>query len=292
MPFPAASVGLKLDPRPKDIQVRDILAYAAGLGASEPAFLDDRQTGGLKALPFQCVSLEWPVLVSARNSLVAALSPVEATRSVHAIQDSHFHRPIRPGDRLVTDGELISARRSRAGVVAVFRLVTRDIDTGQAVTTSWSTSIYRGVALEGEDATLASAPDLPEAALEPLPADAESVRIFIPPQMPHVYTECAAIWNPIHTEREVAISAGLPDIILHGTATWALAGLTIMRRYADSDSARVKRISGRFAGMVLPGDTITVRHAPLDGSGLTIGFEVLAGDGAAAITQGVLVLKS
>ena len=39
----------------------------------------------------------------------------------------------------------------------------------------------------------------------------------------HVYTEGARIWNPIHTDAAVAARAGLPGIILHGTATLALA---------------------------------------------------------------------
>jgi hypothetical protein len=39
----------------------------------------------------------------------------------------------------------------------------------------------------------------------------------------HVYTECARIWNPIHSDAAVASGAGLPGIILHGTATLALA---------------------------------------------------------------------
>ena len=34
----------------------------------------------------------------------------------------------------------------------------------------------------------------------------------------HVYTECARIWNPVHTDTAVADRAGLPGLILHGTA--------------------------------------------------------------------------
>jgi acyl dehydratase len=103
--------------------------------------------------------------------------------------------------------------------------------------------------------------------------------------MPHVYSECADIWNPIHTERAEALAAGLPDIILHGTATWALAGLTILRRRAGGDVGRLKRISGRFTGMVIPGEEITVRLAPAaDG---VVKFAVLNAAGAPAISQGV-----
>ena len=79
--------------------------------------------------------------------------------------------------------------------------------------------------------------------------------------MPHVYTECADIWNPIHTERKVALAAGLPDIILHGTATWALAVREIVSKQLGSDPARLARFSGRCTGMVIPGNDIIVRHA-------------------------------
>jgi hypothetical protein len=61
-----------------------------------------------------------------------------------------------------------------------------------------------------------------------------------------------------------ALAAGLADIILHGTATWALAGLVILRRYADRDVWRLKRSRGRFTGMVIPGETIRIRHSSED----------------------------
>ena len=284
MPFPTERIGFHLRPTEWDITPRMVLAYAAGVGAAEAAYLDDAQTGGLRALPFQCVSLEWPVLLSMREAVKEVLAPQEAMRGVHAVQDSTFHRPMRPGDRLVTEGQLMSARPVRAGALVVLRLITRERDTGEPVTTTWTTSIYRDVALTGAPASIAE-PDAadPEDLAAPGP-NAEVVAIPIPKQMPHIYSECAAIWNPIHTERAVALAAGLPDIILHGTATWALAGLTLLRRYGGDDVGALKRITGRFSGMVAPGETIAVRHerAP---SG-AIRFEVRTANGASAISQG------
>jgi acyl dehydratase len=285
MPFPAAAVGTRLQETRGRITVRDILAYAAGLGASEAAFLDDAQAGGLRALPFQCVSLEWPGVVSLRQALARDLSPDEARRGVHAVQDSRFHRPIRPGDELVTEGRIIAVRRVRAGALAVCKLETRDAASGEAVTISWTSSIYRHVEVSGEDRADELEPETPALATAPLPDDARSVAIPIPREMPHVYSECADIWNPIHTERAEALAAGLPDIILHGTATWALAGLTILRDVAGADVGRLSRITGRFTGMIIPGETITVRHAPA-ADGL-VRFEVLTQSGARAISHGL-----
>jgi acyl dehydratase len=115
------------------------------------------------------------------------------------------------------------------------------------------------------------------------------IAIAIPREMPHVYTECASIWNPIHTERAVALAAGLPDIILHGTATWALAGREMLRLYADADPQRLRRLHGRFRGMVLPGTDITIEHQR-DASG-AVHFVVRNHRGEPAIDQGVAIVE-
>jgi acyl dehydratase len=289
MPFPAERVGLELAIREKTVSEREILAYAAGLSAAEPAFLDDARSRPLRALPFQCVSLEWPGVLSLRERLIDRLPAEESRRGVHAVQDSHFHRTFSAGDRLVTSGRLISARSVRSGVLVVCKLSTIDATTGEPVITSWTSSVYRDVALDGEAKRVEEAPGLPDPGDKPISAVAEESVFHVPRQMPHVYSECADIWNPIHTERRVALAAGLPDIILHGTATWALAGLTVLRRYADSDVGQLKRLSGRFTGMVIPGEDIRVRHSAANKG--VVSFEVLAADGKPALSQGVAVLS-
>lgn len=286
MSFPADRVGVRLKSYELELTPRKILAYAAGIGASEAAYLDDAKDSGLRALPFQCVSPEWPVLLSMRHLLGDSLSPDEARRGVHAIQDSIFHRPMCAGDRLITEGQLVSATRIRSGVLTVCKLVTRARDDLSPVTTTWTSSIYRDVDLGGDAVTLEAAPTAVDSS--PLGPDAAIERIHIPREMPHVYSECASIWNPIHTERREALAAGLPDIILHGTATWALAGLTILRRYASNDVSSLRRITGRFAGMVIPGEDILVHHER-DLNGM-VRFEVRTAAGALAISQGAVWL--
>ena len=289
MPFPALKLGLRLEPSACDLTTRAVLAYAAGIGADEPAYLDDAQAGGLRALPFQCVSLEWPVLVSMRHAISDELSPQEAARGVHTVQDSTFHRPMRPGDRLITEGRLVAAKAVRSGALTICRLVTRDRDSGEAVTTTWTSSIYRDVELGGQAASIAEPEALEPAEAAPPALDAAEERIHIPKSLAHVYSECADIWNPIHTERQVALAAGLPDIILHGTATWALAGLTVLRRYGGNDVGTLRRLTGRFSGMIRPGDDVDVRHERTPSG--AVRFEVRTASGALAMSQGVAWLS-
>lgn len=93
---------------------------------------------------------------------------------------------------------------------------------------------------------------------------------------------------PIHTEREVALAAGLPDIILHGTALWALAGREVIRTCCSGDPTRLKRLSGRFTATVIPGyDFELVCEEPLDG---VVGFTVGNHEGRAALSNGDTVV--
>ena len=110
----------------------------------------------------------------------------------------------------------------------------------------------------------------------------------------HVYTECARIWNPIHTDPAVAHAAGLPGIILHGTATLALGVSRIVEAFADGHPERVRRISGRFGAMVaLPSaiETQVLARVPAtDGTAHEIWFEVRNAEGDPAVRAGCVVV--
>ena len=82
--------------------------------------------------------------------------------------------------------------------------------------------------------------------------------VDVPAGLAHVYSECARIWNPIHTDVAVARAAGLPNIILHGTATLALAVSHVMR-HAALDPRDVRRVRSSFTGMVPLPSRLTVR---------------------------------
>ena len=285
MPIQASAVGSDLETRDRDIDVRKTLAYAAGIGdVCGPSFDDDR-VDGIVAPPSYCVSLEWQVVISGRSRRLLGASPDEVRRGVHAAQDSTFHRPIRPGDQLRTSGRIVAVEPTAAGALCLTKLETVDRKTGEPVATSWSTSIYRSVSVEGTPGRLVQAPPIPPPSEPPA---MESIKISIAREMPAVYSECADIWNPIHTERTVALAAGLPDIILHGTATWALAGREIVRRFCDGDPVRLRRLHGRFRAMVIPGTSISVKLGR-ESSG-AVRFTVLNDRGDEAISAGYAVV--
>jgi acyl dehydratase len=285
MPLSTDALGRVGEPQIREIDLRSTLAYAAAIGDANPHYLDDASPEGVVAPPAFCVSLEWPPVQAIGRLAGLGLTREEALRGVHAFQDSTFHRPIRPGDRLRTVATLVELRAIRPGALLVSRLDTADEVTGEPVVTSYYGSIYRGVGVEGEGGRIDAAPALPD---EPPSGPTEKAGIAIAREAPHVYTECARIWNPIHTERGVALAAGLPDIILHGTATWALAGREIIDRFAAGDPLRLERLVGRFAAMVIPGFTIEFEAARTRSGAV---FSVRNERGEEALSGGWAVLR-
>ena len=143
-----------------------------------------------------------------------------------------------------------------------------------------------------DDRPAADAPALPTA-----PSVGDTARAEIPLAIStgaaHVYTECARIWNPVHTDSAVAAAAGLPAIILHGTATMAMAVSKIVAAEAGYNPERVRRVHGRFAAMVLMPSMVTVRVTSRTPSsaGEAVSFEVLNADGGRAIRDGMVLLR-
>ena len=130
---------------------------------------------------------------------------------------------------------------------------------GEPVTTTHYGSIYRGVACAHPDAeTSRAAPARPGRDAN---GDKKTWHTHVPisARLAHVYTECARIWNPIHTDIAVARAAGLPGLILHGTATLALAVSCVVTRELGGDPRRVRGVAARFTGMVPMPSVVTVR---------------------------------
>jgi len=279
MPINSAAAGSPVEPYDVEIDARKCLAYAAGMGETADVYFDDARPGGIVAPPAYVVSPEWPASRDIRTTPAFGATPEEQRRGVHAVQDTQFHRLIRPGDCIRVSGQLVAIRKIKPGALTVTRIDLTTAD-GEPVATTYTTGINRDVDVVGNDNVLEEAPDWPE---DGPTGDWTETVIPIAREMPHVYTECADIWNPIHTEREVALAAGLPDIILHGTATWALAVREIVADRLGGDPVRLARFTGRFTGMVIPDTDITVRHAAT-GKGAV--YEVIAADGSKAISAG------
>ena len=276
--LPSGILGVAAAPVTHGVDTRWLMAYAAGLGETAEAFYDTRAPGGPLAHALFPVCYEWPALVALRQHV---LGDDLAPRGVHATHDLVIARLPRDGDRLTTTARIVAVERRRTGSLVVARLTTVDAD-GHAVTTTDYGSVYRGVATPAMGRT---ADPLPRLSADTADVDWSDV-VELPHGAAHVYTECARIWNPIHTDAAVARAAGLPAIILHGTATLALAVSRVVARELRGDHTRVRGIAARFAGFVRVPSAMTVRGRGRDGT--TLAFDAVAADGTPVLGEGAL----
>ena len=285
MPLDSSTVGGATNPMEHSIDARWLMAYAAGIGDLNPVYMDTA-AGTVAAHPVFPVCIEWPVILNAREIAGShSLSLAESARGVHAAHDLHIYRPIRDGDHLATQATMINVRSIKPGAAYTLRLDTTDVHSGDLVARTYQLGIYRGVEVSGGDRSVEEAPAWPKA---PELDQAHNIEIDVAVGAAHTYTECARIWNPIHTDRAVALSAGLPDIILHGPATLGLAVSRVVDHFAEGKPALVSRLGGRFSAMVLMPSTITLQAQRIAD---TVFYQVLTEDGQTAISNGFVVLE-
>lgn len=289
MTITPALVGMRVDNIEHQVDERWTMAYAAALDDFHAAYLDTTRPGGVVAHPVFGVCPEWPVIVASRDqSTERGVSAAEVLTSIHATHDTTIHRLIRPGDRLTTSLELVGLVQIKPGAKSTTRLTTVDAD-GAPVTSTTQDGIYLAQQLEGADH---ADPNPPEPLHVERTGTPIEVAVPVSAGAAHTYTECARIWNPIHTDKAVALASGLPDIILHGTANLAHGVSAVVAHRANNAPERVRRIVCRFAAMVQLPSTMTVRVWPAVAHGEfeAVPFEVLNEQGAAAVKDGVVLL--
>lgn len=255
-------VGTRLKAYHTDISWRHTMNYAAAVGDSNPCYFDDERDQGIIAPPMFCVAVTWPVVERTWRNLDKGDFPAEIMSTlVHYTEHLVFHRPLTPGDSLTLKGEIVAMLPRKAGTLIVIRIDAFD-SNGAPVFTEHNGGLFRGVDCEGEGKG--------EKTLPPIPSredDGSSFwrsQIHINPMQNFIYDGCTNIVFPIHTSKQFAHQVGLPDIILHGTATLALAMRKLINKEAAMNPVRLRALSCRFTGMVLPATDIWVELAGKD----------------------------
>jgi acyl dehydratase len=210
---------------------------------------------------------------------VASIVPGEVImRVVHGEQDFTFHRPIVPGDVLLTRCAGVGLHGRSSGVVLVAKAKTVD-DQGEPVVDQYMTSFFRGVSLdvhEGEEP-----PDHSAERGEEL----GSVEHAYDDDQTHRYSKASGDPMPIHLDDDFAKSVGLPGIIVHGMCTMAFCSRAVVQTCCPDDPARLKRLAVRFSKIVQPSETVT--HTLWDAGDGRVAFETVSSTGSVAIKDGL-----
>jgi acyl dehydratase len=205
-------------------------------------------------------------------------------RVLHGEQDFRFHRPIGPGDVLVSRGKMTGFEGLPNGTRCCTYLETRD-ERGELVVEQYVTSFIRGF----DDGRCVGE-------LSPGHKFAEQLRAAAPTAefTQHVeqdqtfrYAPASGDPMPIHLDEQVARDAGLPGIIAHGFCVLAFTSWGLLRQLGGDETSRLKRLAVRFSKPVLPGQDIHTRVWRAEPSifmfETSVGEDVVLRDGLAVI---------
>lgn len=230
---------------------KDAMLYALGLGLgqdpmneNELAFVYEKN---LKALPTFAL-----VLGYAPYWLRNPQSGVTWSKVVHGEQAFELHRPLPPKGHVVGKNRIVEVIDKGEGKGALVFSERQVIDkaSGEAIATLKQTTFCRADGGFGGPPREAPAP-------HPIPDRAPDLVCDLPtrPEMALIYRLSGDI-NPLHAEPEFAKAAGFPRPILHGLATFGVAGHAILKSVCGYDPARLTAMAGRFSAPVYPGETI------------------------------------
>jgi len=292
MEISSSFAGTRLKPFTTRVDARATMNYAAAINDNNPCYFDDRRGDGLMAHPLNPVAITWNILGKIWEFIEADDFPMEALLTqVHHTETIVHHRALVPGDTLTIDGLIAAIEPHRAGTRVVIRFDAAD-EKHRPVFSEYCGALLRGVTCADGGRRAGDLPAIP--APENPDGSIWCAAIDIDPLMPYIYDGCTDIVFPIHTSPKFAEEVGLPGIILQGTATLALAVREMVDHEAGRRPDRIRTLSGRFTGMVLPGTRIEIhlnerRDIP---GGKALFFAVHDNTGQKAVSDGYAEVAS
>lgn len=230
---------------------RDTMLYALGVGCGhdplDPADLRHVYEDGLRALPTMAVVLGYPGFW-----LKDPATGVDWRKVLHGEQGLILHRPLPAAATVIGRSrvtEIVDKGEGKGALLFSERDVV-DKASGVLLCTVTSTTFMRGEGGFG-------GPTGPAPAPHPMPNGDPELVVDLPtlPQAALIY-RLSGDFNPLHADPAVARAVGFDRPILHGLATYGVAGRAILTACCDGDPARLKRLDVRFSAPVYPGETI------------------------------------
>ncbi len=232
--------------------------------------------------PLFLTKISWKISEGLNELLEEAIDGRILDTIVHQSEDITIERPL-PGPCLLdVRSEIWRIDPHTKGTKMTLRL--QYYLDNELMATQFSTGLFYGVQCIGHGRKRGDMPDSlrtegPAIWKTDLPVDA---------RLPYEYAQKAKIDAPIHTDPIFAKRIGLPNIILQGTCTLAKSvNLLLNTRYGDRP-LKIKRISAKFTGMVVPPASLTVRMLTSEQD--LVCFDVINQAGEGIIRGGRVVL--
>ncbi|GAA0638817.1 MaoC/PaaZ C-terminal domain-containing protein [Kutzneria viridogrisea] len=245
---PNTAVGAALPSTEFAWTASDVLLYHLALGATELRYTYERD---LCVLP--TFALVAPTLHATEPPRVRFPGiEVDLAAALHGAQELLVHRPIPVTGQARSTGRIAEVQDKGSAAVIITEHETTDL-AGDPLFTTRSSIFVRGEGgFGGPRGT--SAPTAPPTG--------NPEHVLVTPTLPQqalLYRLCGDR-NPLHVDPEFAATAGFPAPILHGLCTYGM----VCKSIVDSILPGLRRFQARFAGVVLPGDTLRTALWPTE----------------------------
>jgi len=222
----------------------NVMLYALGVGATELPFVYEEK---LQALPTMAVTLAYPGFIWLDPKLGVTWQKI-----LHAETSITLHAPLPIKAEVIgrtSFGPIFDKGADKGAMLYQTREIT--LDDGTPVATVCNTTYLRGDGGHGGS-------DGEQAQPHPTPGrDPDAVLVLTTrEEQALVYRLASGDMNPLHADPAAARVAGFDRPILHGLATFGIAGRALLRLLADNEPARIRRIDARFSSPVFPGEAI------------------------------------
>ena len=250
---PGAVVGKSLPPIEAEWASVDVILYHLALGAGNPptssSELAYTYESDLKVLPSFAV-------VSALESLSGLFSipglEINPATILHGEQSLSVSKPL-PIEARVTHQPRIAAIYDKGkGALIDLETETREKANGELLAVSrWGIFARGAGGFGGDPGPKAGAPQ-PED-----PSDLEFTITTLPQQA--LLYRLTGDKNPLHADPQFAAAVGFERPILHGLCTYGMVLKGLVDHALEGKVDAISDYSARFAGVLYPGETITVR---------------------------------
>ncbi|KOU13135.1 MaoC/PaaZ C-terminal domain-containing protein [Streptomyces sp. WM6368] len=210
---------------------------------------------------------------------VAALTAAEPgpVSVVHLGQDIRTLRPVRPGEQVTVNLDVLGIRKEARGARIALHIRLTGEDGPEPFAELVISALLVGATLLEPFGDISGGPAAPA----PLgTGEPQSAVHALTTDWITTYAHASGDLNPIHLDEDAARAAGFDTVIAHGMSVVALAVEEATDRFAAGDSARVRGLGCRFSAPVPPGIPLEITLQP-DAEARVVRFTCKTPKGAA-----------